>query len=386
MIHDPKLLIKLIVRMIVRKLGIMHAAMVLFDPDRDSYVLSISRGDVGLRIPQNYTRFDNESPLIQLFSRKEFKGLILGRNAILSEDINRLIWRETVINQKKNNKIQLMLHAVSDQMQQLNVIASVPAYYRKKLLAVLLLGEKRDGTKFTQAELDFFAALASDAAMAIRNAQLFRDLEKEASRNRELFIQTIKVLGSAIEAKDAYTHGHTERVTKYALAIARRMVENGSAEFPEVFFENLYISGLLHDIGKIAVPELILNKTGRLTVEEYALMKTHPVRGAEMVQPLNLPRDCIDGIRFHHERYDGLGYPDGLLGEAIPVTASVMAVADAFDAMTSDRPYRKGLTQDEGIEEIRRNLGTQFHPLPARAMLELYEAGQLNSIGEENRE
>src|SRR5256885_14535620 len=118
--------------------------------------------------------------------------------------------------------------------------------------------------------------------MAIRNAQLFDDLKREAERNRNLFIQTTIALGSAIEAKDAYTHGHTERVTKYALAIARRMEASNICHFPPKFFENLYIAGLLHDIGKIGVPEAILTKKDRLTPEEYEIMKTHTIRGAEI--------------------------------------------------------------------------------------------------------
>src|SRR5436853_3944339 len=131
---------------------------------------------------------------------------MLNRNAIVLEDINRLIWRESVIN--NGNGLKELLYKVNDQIQMLNSVACVPAYYQHHLMAVLLLGEKHDGSKFEQEELNFFAALASDAAMAIRNAQLFAGLKQEAERNKQLFIQTIIVLGSAIEAKDAYTRGH----------------------------------------------------------------------------------------------------------------------------------------------------------------------------------
>ena len=155
------------------------------------------------------------------------------------------------------------------------------------LLAILLLGEKHDGSRFDQEELDFFSALASDVAMAIRNAQLFEDLKREAERNRNLFIQTTIALGSAIEAKDTYTHGHTERVTKYALAIGRQMEASQAYNFPHKFFENLYIAGLLHDIGKIAVPEAILSKQDKLTPEEYEIMKSHTTRGAEILAPID---------------------------------------------------------------------------------------------------
>ena len=155
------------------------------------------------------------------------------------------------------------------------------------------------------------------------------------------------------------------------------MQVQGIVEFSQKFLSNLYVSGLLHDIGKIAVPENILCKTGGLTDQEMAIMKTHPVKGAEMVGPLSLDQDIIDGIRHHHERYDGNGYPDNLKGERIPMTAAIISVADAFDAMTSDRSYRKGLSHDIAIEEIVKNSGTQFNPLVARALRELYETGSI---------
>ena len=225
MIHDPKLLIKLIIRMIVRKLRIKHAAMVLYDPNQDSYVLDISRGEMGFKIPAGYTRFNESSPIIKLFTKKEFKPLTFNRQAIVSDDLNRMIWQESLI--VNGNGTKELLHQVDDQMQMLNTIACVPAYYQEKLMAVLLLGQKHDESRFEQDELNFFAALASDAAMAIRNAQLFENLKKEAERNRRQFLQTIIVLGSTIEAKDAYTHGHTDRVTHLALTIAHQLVANG---------------------------------------------------------------------------------------------------------------------------------------------------------------
>ena len=377
MIHEPRLLIKLIVRMIVRKLHIRHAGMILYEPRKDSYILNISRGEMGVKIPAGFTRFNEESPIIRVFTRKEFRSLTLNRNAIVAEDINRLIWREGVIHNGNGKLTQQLLSNVHEQMQMLNTVACVPAYYHHKLMAVLLLGEKRDASRFEQEELNFFSALASDVAMAIRNAQLFESLKREAERNRALFLQTIEVLGSTIEAKDAYTHGHTGRVTEYSVAIARHMAETGAAQFQENFSENLYIAGLLHDIGKIAIPEAILNKYGKLTDDEYKVMQEHPSRGSEIVKPLSLPRECIDGIKHHHERFDGKGYPDGLKDGAIPMSAAIMAVADAFDAMTSDRPYRKGLSKEAAIAEIKRCSGAQFHPLPVKAMVELYEQGKI---------
>jgi HD-GYP domain-containing protein (c-di-GMP phosphodiesterase class II) len=375
LIHDPKLLIKLIVRSIVQKVRLDHAGMILYDPYKDSYVLAISRGQAGSRIPEGFVRFDKKNPLIRFFIEKEYKYLVANRNALLSDDINKLLWQESVIS--NGNGTRKLLHEVSDQMPKLNAVACVPAYHQHNLLAILLLGQKHDESRFEQEELDFFSALASDVAMAIRNAQLFDDLKREAERNRNLFIQTTIALGSAIEAKDAYTHGHTERVTKYALSIARQMESAKIHHFPPKFFENLYIAGLLHDIGKIGIPEAILTKKDKLTVEEYEIMKTHTIRGAEILSPLTGFEDCISGVKYHHEHYDGTGYPEGLKGEEIPMVASIIAVADAFDAMTTDRSYRKGLSKDVAMAEILKYSGKQFNPKPVLAMVELFKKGEL---------
>jgi len=376
MIHDPKLLIKLIARMIVRKLGVKHAGMLIYDPRKDTFILSVSRGATGIKIPSGYARFTHDNPIIKLFSNKEFQPLIYERNAFVTDDISRLE-KGREMDQGNACDIREFLRKVSIQMEMFNSEACVPAYYRDKLLAVLLLGEKNDDTKFEQEELNFFAALVSDTAMAIRNAQLFEDLKIEAERNHDLFINIIMALGSTIEAKDKYTHGHTERVTHYSLAVAHQMEKNGSVTFPEKFFDNLYVAGLLHDIGKIGVPETILNKQGKLTDEEFDIMRQHIRCAGDIIQSLNLPQETMEGILYHHERYDGRGYLKGLKEEELPLAAAIMAVGDAFDAMISDRPYRKGLGKEIAIEEIKKYSGAQFHPLSAQAMVELYEKGEI---------
>jgi putative nucleotidyltransferase with HDIG domain len=371
MIHDPKLLIKLILRMIVRKLQITHAGMVLYDPDHNAYVLSISRGETGMKIPPGFARFTSESPLIKLFTCPDHRMIAVNRQAIVMEDINQLIWREHIMPITSTSAASDLLNRVRDQMEMLNTTASVPAYYQKKLMAILLLGEKHDKTKYTGEELDFFAALASDAAMAVRNAQLFRGLQNEAQRNRQLFIQTISVLSSTIEAKDPYTHGHTERVTGYAIAIAKSLEAKGLKITDPNFYENLHVGALLHDIGKIGIPESILLKNSSLTNEERDIICRHPLRGAEIIRPLSLPLECVEGIMYHHERYDGKGYPFGLKGKEIPLIAAIIAVADSYDAMTTDRPYRKGMDKYQAIKELKANIGTQFDPYITDIMLRL---------------
>ena len=375
LIHDPKILIKLMVRMIVRKVRIKHAGMILYEPHQKNYVLTISQGEPGLKVPAGFARFDNNNPLIEIFIKSDYANMPFRQSALVLDDLNKMIWQESLFT--GGNGTRHFLHRVIEQMQMYNTVACVPAYYQNNLLAILLLGAKIDEEKFGPEELAFFSALASDVAMAIKNAQLFADLKKEAERNRSLFLRTTFVLASAIEAKDKYTRGHTERVTNYSLLLAKQMVANGSMSFPENFMEHLYISGLLHDIGKIAVPEAILGKTDKLNDEELKIMRTHTLRGVEMLKPLAEFEESMKGVKYHHERYDGKGYPDGLKGEEIPIIAAIIAVADTFDAMTSDRPYRKGLDKAIAMNEIKKNSGIQFNPSPVQAMVELWEKGEI---------
>lgn len=375
LIHEPKVLMRLIIRMIVRKVKVRHAAMILYDENRDAYVLAISRGEAGIKIPAGYARIEKDSPLIRIFCERDYKNFIAGNGALMSSDVDKLLWKESII--EHGNGTKELWQKVGRQMQFFNAVACVPAYYQGNLLAILLLGEKNNGKKFIQEELDFFSALASDVSMAIRNAELFDNLKKEAMKNRSLFIRTTIALASAIEAKDQYTAGHTERVTKYALAIARQMAANASAQFLPGFLEDLHIAGLLHDIGKIGIPESILCKTGQLTPEESHVMKQHTLRGVEILKPLTELEECLKGVKYHHERYDGKGYPEGLKGDEIPLIAAIIAVADTLDAMTTDRPYRQAISKGAAIAEIRKNAGIQFHPLVVGAAVEAFEQGKI---------
>lgn len=174
-------------------------------------------------------------------------------------------------------------------------------------------------------------------------------------------------LAKAVDAKDRYTSGHSVRVAQYAREIAKRMNKTEEEQ------EDIYIMGLLHDIGKIGVPEAIINKNGRLTDEEFAKIKEHPKMGADILQFVEELPQMANGARWHHERYDGRGYPDGLAGEEIPEEARIIAVADAYDAMTSNRAYSKVRPQEEVRSEIVRCSGTQFDPVMAGIMVQMID-------------
>lgn len=173
---------------------------------------------------------------------------------------------------------------------------------------------------------------------------------------RELLYTTIQAITDALDEKDTYTHGHSRRVTLYSIIIGRAI------NMDKLTLEKLQLAGLLHDIGKIGTPEAILNKPGGLTHEEYTTMKKHPAKGKDILKDIKQLQQISSWLRSHHEKFDGTGYPDGLKGEGIPLPARILAVADTYDAMTSDRAYRKGLPHSTAVDEIKRCAGSQFDP------------------------
>ncbi len=199
--------------------------------------------------------------------------------------------------------------------------------------------------------------------------RLQRDLHAEVERKtREvegLSLHVVHTLADAIDAKDAYTKGHSGRVADYSKEIAKRFGYSTERQ------EEIYMMGLLHDVGKIGVPDAVINKPGRLTDEEYEIIKTHPTRGAKILQNIEEMPKLATGAHWHHERYDGKGYPDGLSGENIPEEARIIAVADAYDAMTSNRSYRGVIPQDVVKGELIKGSGTQFDPRFAAIMLDI---------------
>ncbi len=193
------------------------------------------------------------------------------------------------------------------------------------------------------------------------------EVEKKTKENERLFMHVVSSLASAIDAKDTYTNGHSGRVAEYSREIARRAGYEGKE------LEDIYMMGLLHDVGKIGIPDAVINKPAKLTDEEYDIIKNHPVLGARILGNIKEMPKLANGARWHHERYDGKGYPDGLSGEDIPEEARIIAVADSYDAMTSHRSYRKSLPQEVVREEIEKGKGAQFDPRFASIMLEMMD-------------
>ncbi|HKK51067.1 MAG TPA: HD-GYP domain-containing protein, partial [Myxococcota bacterium] len=196
-----------------------------------------------------------------------------------------------------------------------------------------------------------------------------KQLDGKNHELRTAYIQTIRALAEAIDAKDAYTRGHSERVAVYASRLGRQM------GLRKELIERIYFAGLLHDVGKIGIPDAIITKPDRLTPEEYEEIKKHPEIGAKILEPVEFLHSIVPCVRHHHEWYDGCnaGYPDQLAGDQIPLPSRVIVVADTVEAMTSDRPYRKALSIDVVVEELRKYSGTQFDPVVVEAFLRLLE-------------
>lgn len=249
-------------------------------------------------------------------------------------------------------------------------VLAVPLKFQDKLIGVLEAVNPSLKRFIPEEALELFEFFASQAATAISNAKLFAEF-------KALFFSTVRSLSQALEAKDEYTSGHAHRVAYFSIILAQEL----GLKPKEV--ENVELSALLHDIGKIGVPEDILTKPAKVTDEEYEEIKKHPVHGFKILEPMEQLEDVLPGIMHHHERWDGKGYPDGLKGEEIPVTARIVCVADAFDAMTSTRPYRKALPDEEGLKRLKEAAGTQFDPKVVEALCKAYDKGLIMTTNKE---
>lgn len=244
-------------------------------------------------------------------------------------------------------------------MDDLISVMFAPLKVKDKSIGVVKLGSKSQ-MEYAAEDLKIFASLASQAAVAVENARLYENL-------KDTFITTVYTLAETIEKRDPYTAGHTKRVSDYSVAIGRALGVSDEK------MKHIELAAILHDVGKIGVRDSVLLKPGKLTDEEFAQIKLHPVYGEEIINHIKAFKGIIPGVRHHHERYDGRGYPDGIKGQDIDITARIIAIADTFDAMTTDRPYRKGLSFEAAFEELKRCSGTQFDPELVNAFLNAFE-------------
>ncbi len=304
-----------------------------------------SKLDVGTQVrefvSQLRNRFKPASVALSLLDPNEHKLTLLDQNGLQALEIGR-----TVAVPKLGSEEQVLrAHAELVRHQQANNQRVHLLCVQERPVGVLQMAWNEGDPPLTDKEAQLFEVFTSSMAVALENGRLYSKLKHQN-------VQTIAALARAIDARDTYTRGHSEQVTKYSVRMAEVMRQT------ELWVERLRYGALLHDVGKIGVPDAILLKPGQLTPDEFEKMKQHPVTGARIVEAVL--DDVRDIIRHHHEWYNGTGYPDGLKGEEIPLESRVIAVADAFDAMTSDRAYRKGMTVDKAVKILRAGRNEQW--------------------------
>jgi len=235
-----------------------------------------------------------------------------------------------------------------------------PLIAEDRVIGILGADRRGEHKRPTNSDLEFLSIFANNIATAFLRARLDEELKSS-------YVSAVRSLVLAIEEKDPYTRGHSERVASMAVRVARTL------GLPETEIEYLQFGSILHDVGKIGIPESIVRSPKPLTTAEYKIIQKHPLKGVEILHPITFIKDHMYLVRNHHERWDGRGYPDGLVGEAIPLGAQIVAIADVYDAMTSSRPYRKGMPPKQAVREIQKNAGTQFSLRMTEAFLDVYK-------------
>lgn len=380
-VQEPKRLLKMIARFIVKEVGLTHTSILVQEPENQRFVFVDSKGSN--RIPTGLVRLDNNNPVVSWFMKRERKAR--RKDHLLLEDVTKSL--QNGLNSTEKNELQSLKSAMSA----LRASACVPGFYKGELLGILLLGGKLNKEKFTPEELSFFQTLANDASMTIktshlrenllqRNLQLelkqkelqekLNEIERLRTKEQLTYQEIVMSLAQEVYAKDPYTSGHLAQVERLGLLIAEEM---GLDMKDEKKRNTLKASLHLHDVGKIGIPDSILKKPGPLTDQEWKIMRQHPVRGSKILEPLSDFKEVARIVNYHHENFDGTGYPDGLKGEEIPLFSRIISVVDAFHAIVSTRCYRPGRSVEIAYRELEAGAGTQFDPDVVRAFIRAYK-------------
>jgi len=285
----------------------------------------------------------------------EFAPYVLVGNALTIVSLVFVLMREWAL---AGVFVLIPVFSLLFQRRRIYIVASAASFALNVVLALLFLFDRSEPAQQAVVLLDVLTVFLILVFIIYFVVKELRWRYMAEARH----LQTILTLSQSVEAKDAYTQGHSERVAHIATMLGERI--------PDLNTQTVYNCGLIHDVGKLSIPDSILLKKGRLTDEEYRLMKEHTTNGAKLCSNLNIPQEIVAGVLHHHERWDGRGYPLGQRGEQIPLIGRVLSVADAIDAMCSNRAYRNALNMDDVLEEIRKNAGTQFDPDIVRIALE----------------
>lgn len=346
-ILDVNILLRQVLETCIHIVFSKAGMIMLFNPDSMQFEIKTCHGPIDMRCAYEF-RIDSDSELCEKLASE--------LNAVLIGNIDENIDLADLTNYLKFK---------------VKEIICVPLHTKQKVTGMMLVISDASQNNFVSSDLSILSALSTQAAVVIENAKLYESMKDQ-------FLSTIRVATNALEFKDAYTSGHSERVTEFAVLLSKEM------NLAQEDIENIRQASILHDIGKIGISETILTKKGRLTDEEFATIKLHPSIGDSIVEPMALNPAVRAGIRNHHERWDGRGYPDGLAGEKIPFSARIIALADAFDAMTSNRPYRDAMAMEKVYSEFIKCAGGQFDPKLAEIFVNMLKRMDAKSLTSQN--
>ncbi|HUT53077.1 MAG TPA: GAF domain-containing protein [bacterium] len=343
---NPKLVRKRAMEAAVELLECETGSLYLIDPEKNELYFEVALGEKGDAVKE-----------IRLKMGEGIAGWVAkeGQSDLVRDTSTDPRWASRVDRKSK--------------FQTRNMV-TVPMRARGRAIGVLQAINKLHDKSFDTEDLRLLESLADQVAIALENARLYEE-------QKVMFKETAEALATAIEKRDPYTGGHTKRVRDYCMATAKYM------DLTPEDREWLELAAILHDAGKIGVDDQVLRKPGRLTDDEFNQMKQHPVFGFDILQHVKPLSPAIPGMKHHHERFDGKGYPEGLVNGAIPLIARIIAVSDTWDAMTSDRPYRKGLSHDIANAELKKCTGTQFDGVVVEAFLKAYQNGEIKSQAQE---
>jgi len=347
LITDTRKLLYLIVYVVKKHMKLKSACIFHYDENDKGFILRSKRGEVNAA-QKGYRIGEDHALIIWLKNRRT--GFLYNKNDFAS------------------------LPDLRCELEKLGCVACVPSFNKGKLIGFLILGNKISEDLYTSEELELLLTISNEVAIVIENAKNLLELQKLREKEKESYFQTILALAKTVDEKDAYTRGHLEEVTKYGMIVAEELMDSVKMD---IDMEELKTALLLHDIGKIGVPDALLHKASSLTPEEFEIMKQHTEIGARILEPIEKLKKVGRIIRHHQEKCDGTGYPDGLRGEDIPIEARIISVVDAYHAMTSDRPYRKALPEETALNELKNKSGTQFDADIVEAFMKAYKKGKI---------
>jgi HD-GYP domain-containing protein (c-di-GMP phosphodiesterase class II) len=359
-VRAPKELSRLIEDEIIAFFDVSYLNVFILNDSKTEYILgrSIARVE-GTHRAVRHRNLGLQDPVIEY--------LVNTKEAFLTTEVNKAIAFELMEDRRT------YLFSLRNRLIELGAEACVPFFLEDKLEIVFVLGKKKSEEEFSVREIELFSSLVDQSARVNYKFDLLK-------REIELFIKSIRKINDDLEIKDPYTRGHSDRVTQFSVIVGSKMPEElQKIPYGEI---SLYYAAEFHDVGKIKVPDNILKKPSALTDEEYKIIKEHPYESMRMINAIEkwFGKGVLDAVLYHHQNYNGSGYPGGKKGDQINIIARILRVTDSFDAMISDRPYRKGMTHEKALSEIEKGRDSLYDPKVIDAFLDAYREGLFKDV------